>query len=72
MRITNWSERTLYRAGEMKEMVKDMDDYKIDVCALQEIKWSGKGTVVKKNYMILNSDENGFGTDFFISRYIVY
>jgi len=43
----------LYRAGAMNEMVKEMERYKIEVCALQEIRWPGKGRVVKKNYMIL-------------------
>jgi hypothetical protein len=56
----------------MNELVKEMDDYKIDICALQEIKWSGKGTVIKNNYMTLNSNEHGFGTGFFISRHIIY
>jgi hypothetical protein len=38
----------LYRAGAVNELVKDLDRYKIDVCALQDIRWPGKGTVVKK------------------------
>jgi len=29
--------------------------YKVDICALQEIRWPGKGTVVKKSYIILYS-----------------
>jgi hypothetical protein len=32
----------------MNELVKEVDKYKIDVCALQEIKWPGKGIVIKK------------------------
>jgi len=48
-----------------------MDNYKIDVCALQEIKWPGKGTVIKNNYMILNSDVHGCGRGLNISRYIM-
>jgi hypothetical protein len=32
----------------MNELVKEKDNYKIDVCALQEIKWPGKGTVIKE------------------------
>lgn len=56
----------------MNELVKAMDNYKIDVCALQEFKWPGKGTVIKNNYMILNSAEHGFGTGFFISIHIIY
>ena len=44
MRIASWNERTFYRAGEMNELAKEMDNYKIDVHvrALQEIKWSGE------------------------------
>jgi hypothetical protein len=48
MRIANWNERMLYRAGKINELVKEMDTYKIDVCALEEIKWPGKETVIKK------------------------
>jgi len=29
--------------------------YKVDICALQEIGWPGKGNVVNKNYIILYS-----------------
>jgi hypothetical protein len=32
-----------------------MDKCKIDVCAVQEIRWPGKGTVIKKNFMNLYS-----------------
>jgi exonuclease III len=63
----------LYRAGAMNEMMKEMERYKIDVCAFQEIRWPGKGTVVKKNYRILysghKSDKHEFGTGFYISRH---
>jgi hypothetical protein len=49
-------------------MVKEMDKYKIDICALQEIRWPGKGTVINKNYMILYSgnkiDKHEFVTGF--------
>jgi exonuclease III len=44
MRIATWNVRTLYRAGAMREMVKEMDKYKIDICALQEIRWKGQKT----------------------------
>jgi exonuclease III len=72
MRIATWNVRTLYRAGAMREMVKEMDKYKIDICALQEIRWPGTGTVINKNYVILysgnKSDKHEFGTGFYISR----
>jgi exonuclease III len=48
MRIATWNVCTLYRAGAMNELVKEMDKYKVDMCALQEIRWPWKGTVIKK------------------------
>ena len=55
MRIETWNVYTLYRAGAVNELVKEMDKYKIDIWALQEIRWPGKGTVARNNYMILYS-----------------
>jgi mRNA deadenylase 3'-5' endonuclease subunit Ccr4 len=30
--------RTTYRAGAMNDLLKEMDKYKVDICALQEIR----------------------------------
>jgi hypothetical protein len=53
------------------ELVKEMIKHKTDICALHEIRWPGKGTVIKKNYMILysghKSDKFKFRTGFYIS-----
>jgi len=35
----------------MSELVKEMDKYKVDTCALSESRCQGKGIVIKKNYM---------------------
>lgn len=29
-----------------------MDKYKVDMCAVLEVKWPGKVTVIRKKYMI--------------------
>ena len=59
----------------MNELVKDLDRYKIDLCALQDIRWPGKGTVVKKKYVILcgghKNDKREFGKGYYISRHIM-
>jgi len=39
----------LYTVGAMNELVKQMDKYKINICAVQEIGCPGKGTVIKKS-----------------------
>jgi hypothetical protein len=38
----------LYRAGAMNELVKELDKCQIGICAVQEIRWPGKGTVIKR------------------------
>jgi hypothetical protein len=48
VKIATGNVRTLYRAGVMNELVKEMGKYRVDKCALQEIKWPGKGTAIKK------------------------
>ena len=52
MRIVTWNVRTLYMARRMNELMKKVDKYKIDMCALQEIRWPEKGTLTKPNYRI--------------------
>jgi exonuclease III len=76
MRIATWNVRPLHTAGAVNELVKEMDKDKADICALQEIRWSGTRTVIKeKNYMILysghKSDKHEFVTGFYISRHIM-
>jgi hypothetical protein len=72
MRIANWNVGTLYRALAMNEFLKEIEKYNIDICILQEIRWPGKGTVIKKNYAFIysgyKSDKHEFETGFYISR----
>jgi len=55
--------------------VKEIVKYKIGTCTVQEIRWSGKGTVMKESSMILRSwhksDRQEFGTGFYISRHVI-
>jgi hypothetical protein len=53
-----------------------LDKYTIDVRAVQEIRWPGKGTVIQKNFMNLRNghknDKHEFGTGFCISTHNVH
>jgi hypothetical protein len=55
----------------MNEWMKEMEKYKIE----KEIRWPGKGTVIKENHMILysehKSDRHEYGTEYYISRHIM-
>jgi hypothetical protein len=36
MRIATWNICRLYRPGAMNELVKEMDKFELDICALQD------------------------------------
>jgi hypothetical protein len=76
MRIAIWNVRPLYTAGAVNELVKEMDNYKADTCALQEIRWPGTGTVIKKRiicfYIVdIKVKKHEFAKGFYISRHIM-
>ena len=54
MRVATWYVHSLYRVGAVNEFVKEMGKYKVDIFALQKL-LQGKGTVIKKNCVILSS-----------------
>jgi exonuclease III len=74
-KIATWNVSTLYRAGAVGERAQETEKYKTDICALQEIRLPGEGTMPKKNYMILYSgNKNGkheFGIGFYVNRQIM-
>jgi hypothetical protein len=59
----------------MGERAQETEKYKTDICALQEIRLPGEGTMPKKNYMILYSgNKNGkheFDIGFYVNRQIM-
>jgi hypothetical protein len=42
MWIETWNLSTLYRAGAMNELIKGVDKYKIDICALKKLDCQGR------------------------------
>ena len=50
----------------INELVKETDKHRIDICALQEIRWPGKGTMRKKIYLILYSRHKSLEQDFIL------
>ncbi len=67
--LGTWNVRTLYRPGALTELTRECDKYIWDVIALQEIRWSGKGMVRGKDYILLYSGSDGphhFGTGFIL------
>jgi hypothetical protein len=43
MRFGNWNVRSLCRVGAIKSVVGELEKYKLDLVALQEVRWEGEG-----------------------------
>ena len=41
--LSTWNVSTLMRSGAAKELVRELDSYKSDITAIQEIRWKGNG-----------------------------
>ena len=65
-----WNVRSLNKAGGLNNLKDIMEKYKLDILALQEIRWRGNDIMDTKNFSLLYSghDKNTFGTGFLISK----
>lgn len=65
-----WNVLTLNRPGALESLLDVLDGYMIDVTALQEINWTGQGSVKKINHTIYyscNDTSNSLGTGFVVA-----
>jgi exonuclease III len=50
MRFGTWNVRSLYRAGSLKTVLRELARYKLDLVGVQEIRWQGGGTEPAREY----------------------
>jgi exonuclease III len=74
MRFGTWNIRSLYRAGSLMTVSRELSRYRLDLVELQEVRWEGSGTAPAGEYTFLygKGDENHeLGASFFAHKRII-
>jgi hypothetical protein len=69
LRIGLWKVLSLYKAGALKMLLEQLDSYKLDITAIQELRWLGKGVMEQSDDVVFYSCQKShmFGTGFIVS-----
>jgi len=55
LHIGTWNVVTLLKPGKVQELVEEIAKSQIEILALQEVRWPGKGQINKKGYLFYYS-----------------
>jgi hypothetical protein len=55
IRIRTWKMLTLYKEGALRNLEKVLQEYKVDITTLQEIRWVGEGILERSSTNIYYS-----------------
>ena len=73
MLFAPWNVRTLYRECALKKLTQFSLEYKLNILAVQEVHWTGKGVMGKRNcsvYYSCRDRTHHFGMGFIVSKRI--
>jgi exonuclease III len=74
MRFGTWNVRSLYMAGSLKTVSRELARYKLDLVGVQEVRWEGGGTEPAGEYTffyIMGKENHELGTGFFVHKRII-
>jgi hypothetical protein len=74
MRFGLWNVRSLYRAGSLMTVSRELARYKLDLMGVQEVKWEGGGTEPAGEYTSLygmGNENHELGTGIFVHKRII-
>jgi exonuclease III len=69
MRFGTWNVRSLYRAGSLLTVSRELARYKLDLVGVQEVRWEGGGTEPAGEYKFFyrkGNENHELGTVFFL------
>jgi exonuclease III len=68
MRLGTWNVRSVYRAGSLVSVSKELSKYKSDLVGVQEVRWGGSSTAPARGYTFLygkGNENSDLDTGFF-------
>jgi hypothetical protein len=71
MRFGLWNVRSLYRAGSLMTVSRELARYTLDLVGVQEVRWEGGGTEPAGEYIFLygkGNENHELGTSFLCIR----
>jgi hypothetical protein len=57
MRFGTWNIRSLYKAGSVVTVLKELSKYKLDLVGVKEVRWEGGGTERAREYTFFSMEK---------------
>ena len=54
-KIGSWNVQTLYQSGKLAQVIREFNNYKLNILGLSEVRWTGSGRLNDKSISLLYS-----------------